>query len=155
MKKAMETKEIKETVETETVEAKETKREIEDRRMIFAINARSLSVKVAKEKKRKRRRENILCSIVGIGLLSVFVLVGTIEMRSEEEVAAKAEKVITREAEAVLLDIDDEGNFVIETPDENLWEITDAPEVYYKVIFDTKGTEDVTDDEIIGLECLE
>ena len=57
----------------------------------------------------------------------------------------------TRTEEGILVGMEN-GNYILQTEDGHLWEISDAPEVFYKVTFDTNGTDDVKDDEIVGLE---
>ena len=61
------------------------------------------------------------------------------------------ETVSTRKADAVFVGYDEKGDTILRTEDGNEWAISDAPEVWYEIIFDTKGTDCVKDDEIIGL----
>lgn len=93
---------------------------------------------------------------VTIGLVGVFIIGGIIDGDVSAAKEATVDVTETRTIEAVLIGFDDEtGDAILQTEDGHLWGLCDAPEVVYSVTFDTKGTEDVTDDEIIGLDCLE
>ena len=57
----------------------------------------------------------------------------------------------TRTENAILVGMEN-GNYILQTEDGHLWEISDAPEVFYQITFDTNGTDDVEDDIIVGIE---
>lgn len=103
---------------------------------------------------RCRRIELLKCGLLGIFIILAAGIVGRIEC-STSNANASVEAVIaenTRQEEAVLVGYDEEGNMILRTKDGNEWIVNDPPEVWYSVTFDNKGTDDITDDEIIGLE---
>ena len=102
---------------------------------------------------RVRKIQSVLKTIGGIIALAMFFLmagfVGKLDCEAKESIE-------TRTVSAVLVDFDDEtGAAILQTEDGNLWSIVDPPEVLYEITFNTNGTADVTDDVIIGLDCLE
>lgn len=110
--------------------------------------------------KRNRRvsmvRNGISMVVITIAIIVVFFIGGIIDGEPVNAKEITVNTMETRTIEAVLVGFDEEtGDAILQTEDGHLWGLCDAPEVVYSVTFDTKGTEDVTDDEIIGLDCLE
>ena len=110
----------------------------------------------SEECKQKRKRKNnlydwlviLVLILVNVGIFMICDAGHKANAKTEE-----TEKTIITE-ESVLVDIDEEGNYILQTPDGNQWKVQDPPEVYYELTFDTNGTDDRTDDVVIGLDEL-
>lgn len=101
--------------------------------------------------KRKVASTMIVTILICCFLLFEFYIAG----KADTEVLEAEEKIRTetRTESAVLIGFDNgTGDMILQTEDGHQWKISDPPEVCYSITFDTKGTADIEDDEIIGLE---
>lgn len=123
----------------------------------------------AKAYSRKQSNNKVIKVIGGVVLASLFLIGAGLIGASDVETAkaegnynngnyeTESETTITestqREMEAVLVDIDEQGRYILQTVDGNQWAIQDPPEVYYNITIDDNGTADnFEDDIIVGLE---
>ena len=118
--------------------------------------AREYSAKVRKAERNERIA--IACLVGVIGLTFAICEYGQSKnvQAQEMETQTETETIITtnehiRTIDAVLVDIDDNGNYIIRTEDGHEWEMQDAPEVWYTLEIYDNETEDVTDDVVVGL----
>lgn len=141
--------------------------------MMALVNAHSERNARIRKEQAEERKERILKNAVlgGIGIGCVLFALGlgivgendrqsemwNVYAESTETEQTETETITTtsehiRTMEAVLVDINDEGNYIIRTEDEHEWEMQDAPEVWYTLeIYDNETPEDVTDDVVVGL----
>ena len=89
--------------------------------------------------------------IIGLALLSMATLNACTYTEKKEELVKETE-VNPNGQIAVLVDIDENGNYILQTEDGNLWAIQDGEEIYFSIEIDNNGTEDVTDDIITSVE---
>lgn len=140
-----------------------------DTTLVGITNSHAESIKQqrkAKQYLKKCKIKNIITIVTTILVCGYFIMALYITGKNDMEVI-RAENgelrpevttentINTRTMSAVLIDFDNEnGDAIIQTEDGELWAIIDAPEVVYSVTFDTNGTIDIEDDEIIGLDEL-
>lgn len=123
--------------------------------------AYSYSKSVARKAKRKEElKAKIIVAVIGIPMLATGIILGamgvsnTIKAEIITESTTEVTVIPNDKQTAVLVDIDENGEYILQTEDGNLWSIIDPEEIYFEIEIDDNGSENVKDHVITSVELM-